>query len=112
MHFRQKIFCLHFQHPYPTEEEKRVLASQTQLTLLQVNNWFINARRRILQPMLDASQGGGSSQESQPSLSPQAKRARTSSPYSDPEFTDSVESAASLRSTALDLFLFSKNEQK
>lgn len=41
------------QHPYPTEEEKRILAAQTRLTLLQVNNWFINARRRILQPMLD-----------------------------------------------------------
>uniref|UniRef100_A0A4W3H540 Pbx/knotted 1 homeobox 2 n=1 Tax=Callorhinchus milii TaxID=7868 RepID=A0A4W3H540_CALMI len=45
--------CL--QHPYPTEDEKRQIAGQTNLTLLQVNNWFINARRRILQPMLDAS---------------------------------------------------------
>lgn len=44
-----------FQHPYPTEDEKRHIAAQTNLTLLQVNNWFINARRRILQPMLDAS---------------------------------------------------------
>ncbi|KAL4609099.1 homeobox protein PKNOX1 [Arapaima gigas] len=45
----------HIGHPYPTEEEKKQIASQTKLTLLQVNNWFINARRRILQPMLDAS---------------------------------------------------------
>ncbi|CAK8693267.1 homeobox protein PKNOX2-like [Clavelina lepadiformis] len=45
----------HIVHPYPTEDEKRSLANQTCLTLLQVNNWFINARRRILQPMLDAS---------------------------------------------------------
>ncbi|KAA8588457.1 hypothetical protein FQN60_001651 [Etheostoma spectabile] len=43
------------QHPYPTEDEKKQIATQTNLTLLQVNNWFINARRRILQPMLDAS---------------------------------------------------------
>ncbi|XP_073972768.1 homeobox protein PKNOX2-like isoform X1 [Rhodnius prolixus] len=45
----------HLVHPYPTEDEKRQIAAQTDLTLLQVNNWFINARRRILQPMLDAS---------------------------------------------------------
>ncbi|KYO31362.1 homeobox protein PKNOX2 [Alligator mississippiensis] len=45
----------HLMHPYPTEDEKRQIAAQTNLTLLQVNNWFINARRRILQPMLDAS---------------------------------------------------------
>ncbi|XP_075218528.1 homeobox protein PKNOX2-like isoform X1 [Lycorma delicatula] len=45
----------HLVHPYPTEDEKRQIAAQTNLTLLQVNNWFINARRRILQPMLDAS---------------------------------------------------------
>lgn len=46
---------VHSQHPYPTEDEKRQIASQTNLTLLQVNNWFINARRRILQPMLDGA---------------------------------------------------------
>lgn len=42
-------------HPYPTEDEKKTIAAQTNLTLLQVNNWFINARRRILQPMLDSA---------------------------------------------------------
>nr|XP_046917366.1 homeobox protein meis3-like [Dermatophagoides farinae] len=45
----------HIVHPYPTEDEKRTIASETNLTLLQVNNWFINARRRILQPMLDSA---------------------------------------------------------
>ncbi|XP_041699664.1 homeobox protein PKNOX1 isoform X4 [Coregonus clupeaformis] len=45
----------HIGHPYPTEDEKKQIATQTNLSLLQVNNWFINARRRILQPMLDAS---------------------------------------------------------
>nr|XP_032525861.1 homeobox protein PKNOX2-like [Danaus plexippus plexippus] len=49
----------HLVHPYPTEEEKRSLAAQTRLTLLQVNNWFINARRRILQPMLDCQEKPG-----------------------------------------------------
>nr|CAD7445462.1 unnamed protein product [Timema bartmani] len=52
------FFIYIFQHPYPTEDEKRQIAAQTNLTLLQVNNWFINARRRILQPMLDASNPG------------------------------------------------------
>lgn len=45
----------HIVHPYPSEDEKRSISSRTNLTLLQVNNWFINARRRILQPMIDAS---------------------------------------------------------
>ena len=43
----------HLFHPYPTEEQKRALASQTGLTINQISNWFINARRRILQPMLE-----------------------------------------------------------
>ncbi|RDD46089.1 Homeobox protein PKNOX2 [Trichoplax sp. H2] len=48
----------HLMHPYPTEDEKRAIATQTNLSILQVNNWFINARRRILQPMLDSSNPG------------------------------------------------------
>jgi len=45
----------HIGHPYPTEDEKRTISRKTNLSLLQVNNWFINARRRILQPMLETS---------------------------------------------------------
>lgn len=52
----------HIVHPYPTEDEKRAIAAQTNLTLLQVNNWFINARRRILQPMLDSANTVGNSE--------------------------------------------------
>jgi len=44
----------HLYHPYPTEEEKSALSLQTGLTLNQISNWFINARRRILQPMLES----------------------------------------------------------
>ncbi|KAF9434703.1 hypothetical protein BGZ76_007570 [Entomortierella beljakovae] len=39
-------------HPYPTEEEKTRLSEATQLSMNQISNWFINARRRILQPIL------------------------------------------------------------
>lgn len=40
----------HANHPYPSEDEKNRLATQTGLTINQISNWFINARRRILQP--------------------------------------------------------------
>nr|XP_057933533.1 homeobox protein Meis1a isoform X2 [Doryrhamphus excisus] len=45
----------HLAHPYPSEEQKRRLSHDTHLSVLQVNNWFINARRRIVQPMIDQS---------------------------------------------------------
>ncbi len=73
------------QHPYPTEDEKRSIASQTNLTLLQVNNWFINARRRILQPMLDTanslneSQGQNQSANKSTSKNTSTKKLKTTS---------------------------------
>ncbi|KJE97947.1 hypothetical protein CAOG_08013 [Capsaspora owczarzaki ATCC 30864] len=42
----------HVSNPYPTDIEKDALAQATDLNVSQVNNWFINARRRILQPLL------------------------------------------------------------
>ncbi|SPO21081.1 uncharacterized protein UTRI_00558 [Ustilago trichophora] len=50
----------HASHPYPTEDEKRSLCSMTGLTLSQVSNWFINARRRILLPTGANGSPGGS----------------------------------------------------
>lgn len=39
LHGMSKMTFVLFQHPYPTEDEKRQIAAQTNLTLLQVNNW-------------------------------------------------------------------------
>lgn len=41
----------HLDHPYPTEEEKQMFIQQTGLTMNQISNWFINARRRHLPAM-------------------------------------------------------------
>ncbi|KAH7103298.1 homeobox KN domain-containing protein [Auriculariales sp. MPI-PUGE-AT-0066] len=40
----------HADHPYPTEDEKKRLCAVTGLSMSQVSNWMINARRRILAP--------------------------------------------------------------
>ncbi|VDC04603.1 unnamed protein product [Peniophora sp. CBMAI 1063] len=41
----------HADHPYPSEEEKKQLCAATGLSMSQVSNWMINARRRILAPV-------------------------------------------------------------
>ncbi|MFS7939216.1 putative transcription factor Homeodomain-TALE-BEL family [Helianthus anomalus] len=43
----------HFLHPYPNDNEKLMLASQTGLSKNQVSNWFINARVRLWKPMIE-----------------------------------------------------------
>ncbi|GMH10855.1 hypothetical protein Nepgr_012696 [Nepenthes gracilis] len=37
---------LHSKWPYPTEEDKETLVQETGLHLKQINNWFINQRKR------------------------------------------------------------------
>ncbi|CAH9094527.1 unnamed protein product [Cuscuta europaea] len=43
----------HFLHPYPTDSDKHMLATQTGLSRNQVSNWFINARVRVWKPMVE-----------------------------------------------------------
>ena len=33
------------QHPYPSEEQKKTLAEQTGLKILQVNNWLVDVKQ-------------------------------------------------------------------
>eukprot|EP00742_Colponemidia_sp_Colp-10_P005222 GILJ01005579.1.p1 GENE.GILJ01005579.1~~GILJ01005579.1.p1 ORF type:complete len:482 (-),score=74.24 GILJ01005579.1:287-1732(-) len=42
----------HFTHPYPTDHEKKELASAAKIEVAQVTNWFTNARKRLWQPMV------------------------------------------------------------
>lgn len=69
----------HLFHPYPTEEEKTTLSIQTGLSLNQISNWFINARRRILQPMLESVRQQQQMQGLDPIPLPQPKPQRPKS---------------------------------
>ncbi|XP_067120243.1 homeobox protein Mohawk-like [Centruroides vittatus] len=43
----------HRNNPYPTKSEKVTLALGSQMTLVQVSNWFANARRRLKNTVRD-----------------------------------------------------------
>ncbi|CAN6291719.1 unnamed protein product [Urochloa humidicola] len=66
---RQKLLHwweLHYKWPYPSETEKIALAETTGLDQKQINNWFINQRKRHWKPtsedmpfaMMEAAPGG------------------------------------------------------
>ncbi|KAM7280557.1 hypothetical protein ACFE04_007691 [Oxalis oulophora] len=53
---RQKLLSwweLHYKWPYPSEAEKVALAESTGLDQKQINNWFINQRKRHWKPSED-----------------------------------------------------------
>ncbi|KAK2660055.1 hypothetical protein Ddye_006588 [Dipteronia dyeriana] len=53
---RQKLLNwweLHYKWPYPSETEKLALAESTGLDQKQINNWFINQRKRHWKPSED-----------------------------------------------------------
>ncbi|KAJ3670082.1 hypothetical protein LUZ60_010406 [Juncus effusus] len=53
---RQKLvqwWELHYKWPYPSESEKIALAESTGLDQKQINNWFINQRKRHWKPSED-----------------------------------------------------------
>ncbi|MED6196216.1 Oxysterol-binding protein OBPa [Stylosanthes scabra] len=43
----------HYRWPYPTEEEKLMLSEMSGLDIKQINNWFINQRKRHWKPSSD-----------------------------------------------------------
>ncbi|KAE9614934.1 hypothetical protein Lal_00035969 [Lupinus albus] len=43
----------HYKWPYPSESQKQALAESTSLDLKQINNWFINRRKRHWKPSED-----------------------------------------------------------
>jgi hypothetical protein len=53
----RKWLYAHFDHPYPSDVDKEDLMKETNLSMTQVNNWFINARRRIWKPQKDQKEG-------------------------------------------------------
>ncbi|KAF7051984.1 hypothetical protein CFC21_060155 [Triticum aestivum] len=77
---RQKLlhwWQLHYRWPYPSELEKAALAESTRLDAKQINNWFINQRKRHWKPTPPAMEymsqqqhphpyGGASSSSSAP----------------------------------------------
>ena len=45
--FLRDWYSINFSNPYPTDGQKQVMAHRTGLKIVQINNWLINARRRI-----------------------------------------------------------------
>lgn len=44
----------HISHPYPTEQEKCQIMSDTGIELKQLTNWFVNNRKRYWKPRVEA----------------------------------------------------------
>jgi hypothetical protein len=71
----------HCRNPYPTEAEKTGLKDKTGLTLNQISNWFINARRRLLPQIIDTMLPQYIEEEEEPIPRSRRKRRSTKDEY-------------------------------
>ncbi|KAL5343682.1 homeobox KN domain-containing protein [Aspergillus crustosus] len=62
-------FHEHLDHPYPSEEDKQMFMTRTGLTISQISNWFINARRRQLPALRNQMRTGEMDPQRQSPLS-------------------------------------------
>lgn len=57
-------------NPYPSETQKQEMSDKYKLTLTQVNNWFINSRRRVLKRIIKNSRDEAANASSSDAGSP------------------------------------------
>ncbi|KIX07120.1 uncharacterized protein Z518_05097 [Rhinocladiella mackenziei CBS 650.93] len=97
----QRWFAAHSSHPYPTEQEKKMLHEQTNLSARQISNWFANARRRRPASPIDKPGMPCAGSMSVPNLASTAKwqhmnpmdRWRNSPPDQEPAPLDAIAAA-------------------
>lgn len=82
-------FHQHNSHPYPTDNEKAELSKETGLHITQINNWFINARRRIVTNKTTNSSGRDSAEATEVAhdWSPTLKKRRKDSKNGQSSYT-------------------------
>ncbi|KAL3475631.1 homeobox KN domain-containing protein [Aspergillus californicus] len=73
-------FHEHLDHPYPSEEDKQMFMTRTGLTISQISNWFINARRRQLPALRNQMRSGTDMDQRQSPLSDMETSPSESSP--------------------------------
>eukprot|EP00744_Colponema_vietnamica_P002286 GILI01003616.1.p1 GENE.GILI01003616.1~~GILI01003616.1.p1 ORF type:complete len:101 (+),score=27.70 GILI01003616.1:165-467(+) len=74
-------FMDHVSHPYPSGKEITQLMKATGLSMKQIKTWFINARKRVLQPVKNSPGGSFPSASSPDSASAPSASSSLSVPY-------------------------------